>query len=308
VSVRTASPSLYHKHDSPLTFDAVLGVQERPARWIPLENKRAQKAPEHCGGVTSRTADTAGRPERVREKYNENDCTIQQRAELLGNAAHDLRLPAAAILTCSELLAEGHRTPEQNELIELIHSASRFMLQLLDDTLDVATLQSGAVQLRTSPGILATIVQQCVSTNAPLAQRKHIRLTLSQDGKPLPVRLDPVKMMKVFNNLIDNAIKYCQSGARVDVHVSRGEDSVLVSVRDSGPGIDAATLKSLFTPFHHTRARTMSETPSTGLGLAIAKQIVELHQGRIWVKSDPGKGTTFYVSLPTQLTGLSKKS
>jgi signal transduction histidine kinase len=107
-------------------------------------------------------------------------------------------------------------------------------------------------------------------------------------------------MIKVFNNLIENAIKYCQPGARIEARISRGEDSVLVAVQDDGPGIGPADLKTLFTPFQRTRARALSEEPSAGLGLAIAKDIVDLHGGRIWVKSEVGKGTTFYVSLPIQ--------
>jgi two-component system sensor histidine kinase VicK len=125
-------------------------------------------------------------------------------------------------------------------------------------------------------------------------------LTLIEDGNPRPVLVDPLKMSKVFNNLIENAIKYCQPGAKIEVRVSHRANRVLVSVRDDGPGIDAFDLKSLFTPFQRTRARAFSEEPSAGLGLSIVKRIVDLHGGRIWVKSEVGKGTTFYVSLPTQ--------
>jgi signal transduction histidine kinase len=108
-------------------------------------------------------------------------------------------------------------------------------------------------------------------------------------------------MTKVFNNLIENAIKYCQPGARIEVRVWRVEDRVMVSVEDDGPGIEAADLKTLFSPFQRTRARALSEERSAGLGLAIAKHMVDLHGGQISVRSEIGVGTTFYVSLPAQV-------
>jgi signal transduction histidine kinase len=128
-----------------------------------------------------------------------------------------------------------------------------------------------------------------------------MHLTLLQHGEPRPVLVDRVKITKVFNNLIENAIKYCQPGTRIEVRVWRVEDRVMVSVGDDGPGIDSTDLKTLFTPFQRTRARARSEEHSAGLGLAIAKHMVDLHGGQISVRSEIGVGTTFYVSLPTQV-------
>jgi signal transduction histidine kinase len=115
-------------------------------------------------------------------------------------------------------------------------------------------------------------------------------------------------MTKVFNNLIENAIKYCQPGTRIEVRVWRVEDRVMVSVEDDGPGIEPTDLKTLFTPFQRTRARALSEEHSAGLGLAIAKHLVDLHGGQISVRSEIGVGTTFYVSLPIRVWPLAKKS
>ena len=95
----------------------------------------------------------------------------------------------------------------------------------------------------------------------PLAARKQMRLSFIQEGKPLLVRLDALKMSKVFNNLIENAIQYCQPGARIEVRLSRGEDAVLVSVSDNGPGIDPTDLRTLFTPFQKTRSREATSDP-----------------------------------------------
>jgi signal transduction histidine kinase len=142
----------------------------------------------------------------------------------------------------------------------------------------------------------------------PLAARKRMRLDLVQEGKPAPVLLNETKISKVFNNLIENAVKYCQPGARIEVRLSRTPDKVLVSVQDDGPGISPSDLNTLFTPFQRTRARALCEEQGTGLGLAIAKHIVDLHGGQIEVESQVGKGATFHVSLPVQARQAPKKS
>jgi two-component system phosphate regulon sensor histidine kinase PhoR len=226
----------------------------------------------------------------------------------LGMAAHDLRHPAAALVTYSELLAEaagpGARG-EQLALIDSIRSVSDFLLRLLDDALELAHAESGAAQLRTAPSIVTDIVAQCVAMSRPLAARKRMRFSFIQQGRPVMVLLDALKMSKVFNNLIENAIQHCQPGARIEVRLSFGEDSVLFFVRDNGPGIDPAHLTTLFTPFQKTRSG--SDQSGTGLGLAIAKHTVDLHGGRIWANSEVGKGATFYVSLPAAIS-LQKKS
>lgn len=230
---------------------------------------------------------------------------------LLETAAHDLRHPAGAILIYSELLAEAigqGASEEQESLIDSIHSASQFMLRLLDDTLDLAHARPGTVPLRVALSTVAAIVTQCVEMSKPLAAKKQMRIHLVLEGKPMPILMDAVKISKIFNNLIENAIKYCQPGARIDVRISRCPDKVVVSIHDNGPGISPADLKTLFTPYQRSRSRALSDESGSGLGLAIAKEIVDLHGGRIEVESQVGKGTTFYVSLPAQSCQTLKKS
>ena len=135
-----------------------------------------------------------------------------------------------------------------------------------------------------------------------------MRLDLIEEGKPMPVLLDRIQISKVFNNLIENAVRYCQPGARIQIRISHTSDNVIVSVQDDGPGISPSEMNTLFTPFQRTLARARSNQQGTGLGLAIAKHIVDLHGGRIHVESQVGKGTTFYVSLPAQARQTPKKS
>jgi signal transduction histidine kinase len=230
---------------------------------------------------------------------------------LLGTAVHDLRHPAGAILISSELLAEALGpavSQEQGALIDSIHSICQFMLRLLDDILDLACSHPGTVQLRATPSSVAGILAQSLAISRPLAARRKMRLDLIEEGEPQLVLLNKIQISKVFNNLIENAVKYCQPGARIQIRISHSSDNVLVSVQDDGPGISHSEMNTLFTPFQRTLARALSDQQGTGLGLAIAKHIVDLHGGQIHVESQVGKGTTFYVSLPTQAGHTPKKS
>jgi len=268
----------------------------RASSGTPLARDGSQRLCVECDGVS-------GLPYRDDEvRPDATDMT------LLANAAHDLRQPAAAILICSELLTDdvGRTvTKEQRAWIDSIHSASQFMLRLLADTLELS--HGGADPLRVEPSTVAAIVEQCIAMSRPLAARKNMRLALVEEGEPVPLLLDAIKISKVFNNLIENAVKYCQPGARIVIRISRNQDEVLVSVRDNGPGIDPSDFNTLFTPFQRTLARARSEEQGTGLGLAIARRILDLHGGQIRAESRLGKGTTFYVSLPNQ-TPNPKKS
>ena len=307
--MRMTSPLPHDARDSAvLTASTIAEPEAHLPSAVSYEREQVPASCEHC----SRRSFLEDKLRKGTKRKNlEVDRIIREKAVLLGMAAHDLRLPVATIQIYSELLAEGiggKASPELMEWIDSIRSVSVFALRLLDDTLDLAMAEAGPGQLHTVPTILASIVAESVSIGLPQAARKQMGLTLIQYGKPQPVLVDPVKMSKVFNNLVENAIKYCQTGARIEVRISRGQDSVCVSVRDDGPGIGPADLKSLFTPFQRSRGRGLSEQPSAGLGLSIAKRIVELHSGRIWVKSEVSKGTTFYVSLPIHALPPAKRS
>jgi len=304
--MRIAPPIPHEARDSASLTE--FKIPEPVAQLPPEVSVRRDRIPPAC---EHRTQLRFSFRERRKQTRLELDKIIQEKAELLGLAVHDLRLPVATIQIYSELLAEGiggGASPELLEWINSIHSVSEFALRMLDETLDLALAESGTAQLHTAPAILSDVVENSVSMSVPLAARKRIGLTLIRDDEPRLVLLDPGKMTKVFNNLIENAVKFCQPGARIEVRISRDQDSARVSVQDDGPGIAHADLKTLFTPFQRTRARALSEEPGAGLGLSIAKRIVELHGGRIWLKSEVGKGTTFYVCLPIQIRSPAKRS
>jgi signal transduction histidine kinase len=189
--------------------------------------------------------------------------------------------------------------PEQEtQLLNRIRASSQFMLQLVDDLLDISAIESGKLDLNPSPVPVGKIFESCVDLNTIPASQKQIGVDvdLSED-LPL-IRADASKMDQVFNNLLSNAIKFSHAGSRVTLKARRVGDLVQLSVGDQGQGIPADELGKLFQPFQKSSVRATAGEKSTGLGLTIVRRIVEGHGGTIEVQSEVGKGTIFIVSVP----------
>ncbi len=223
------------------------------------------------------------------------------KTQFLGMAAHDLRNPIGVILSFSEFLrdeAGAVLNKDQLEFLAVIKRSSEFMLHMITDLLDVSAIESGQLQLDRRPSDLGKLLEYNVGLNAVLAQKKHIQLTLQIDG-PLPeLSLDEGKITQVLNNLISNAVKFSKAGTAVEVHAVADGGGVRVAVRDQGPGIPEGERGKLFQPFGKTSVRGTAGESSTGLGLAIARKIVEGHGGRIWAESEVGVGSVFIFTLP----------
>jgi signal transduction histidine kinase len=172
------------------------------------------------------------------------------------------------------------------------------MLRLVDGLLDVATIESGRLDLDRQPTDLAALVERNVALNRALAEGKRIHLDYQQDGSLPEMLLDGSRIEQVLNNLLSNAIKYSYPEGIVEVHLSRQAGYATLAVTDHGQGIPAEQLDDLFQWFARSRVKGTAGEKGTGLGLAISQKIVEAHLGDIWVESEPGQGSTFYVSLP----------
>ena len=228
---------------------------------------------------------------------------IKLKDEFLGMAAHDLRNPLFVVQSCARFLldkASSRLEEEQIEFLSIIESYGGFMLQMVEDLLDVSAIESGRLVLSLEPTDLVALINRNLALNTILADSKQIRLSF-QHEKSLPLMLlDPVKMEQVLNNLISNAVKFSRQGSQVEIGLGRKADQVVILVRDEGQGIPAEEIDELFKWFGRTSVRGTEGERSTGLGLAIARRIVAGHRGRIWVESEVDKGSTFYVSLPIQ--------
>ncbi len=225
----------------------------------------------------------------------------RQKNVLLGMAAHDLRSPLAVIEIYAGFLLEDlqkSHPDKELEFLRIISRQSRFMLRLIDDLLDVSAIESGQLQLDLAPGDYLAFVREHVELSRELAARKGMHLELLAPAEGPEVCFDRRRLEQVLNNLISNAIKYSPPDTVTTVSVAPEESFLMTRVIDEGPGIPPEDIPYLFKEFHKASTKPTGGEKSTGLGLAISRRIVEGHGGKIGVESTPGRGSTFWFSLP----------
>ena len=225
----------------------------------------------------------------------------QSKNRFLGMAAHDLRNPLASIRGLSEFLQDdslGTLNAEQLDLVKMIHMTSHQMLDLVNELLDVATIESGELKIRVEPTSIVELIERAVHLMNMESIKKHTKLILLPHGKIPTLALDPAKMRQVLENLLSNGIKYSPPGSTITVDVQAGETHVSVAVRDQGPGLPENERDKLFKDFGRLSVKPTGGEKSTGLGLAICRNIVEAHQGTITAENLPERGCEFRVTLP----------
>jgi two-component system sensor histidine kinase/response regulator len=221
----------------------------------------------------------------------------------LGMAAHDLRNPLASIRGIAEFLREGVAgalNAEQLDLIETIHGASTSMLDMVNELLDVATIESGELKLNRSMHDLGDLVSKGVVSINREAVKKKTHVVFEPSASPVTLQIDPAKMKQVVDNLLSNAVKYSPPGSTITATVARDDASGTCSfaVRDQGPGIPDDERDKLFKDFSRLSSKPTGGEKSTGLGLAICRKIVDAHHGAVVAENLPGVGCEFRVTLP----------
>ena len=245
---------------------------------------------------------------RTRRKLSDQNQELTQlnaqKNQFIGMAAHDLRNPLQVIEGYSKLLLNGvagEINPMQSKALDAVTKNCNFMLHLINDLLEISSLESGEVQLSLHSVDIGKLVEKNVSLNRLLAEAKKIRLDFEASGEMPVVQADEFRIEQVCNNLISNAIKFSHSGTTVHVRLERLDGAVRLSVQDEGQGIPAQELEKLFQPFATSSVKGTAGEASTGLGLYIVKRIVEAHGGSVTVDSTPGVGSTFSLTLPATL-------
>jgi PAS domain S-box-containing protein len=230
------------------------------------------------------------------QALSQREDAVHSREEVLAIVSHDLRGPLSTIGLNAELLEQTYPAPDSTKRLEAIHRSAARMEHMIDDLLDVATIEAKGLSLHYAIEDAERIVTTVIEAHEAAAAGKGI--TLTQDCALASVRLscDRERIERVFTNLIGNSLKFCTSGAAISVRGKVVHGEVAFSVEDTGPGIPAEQIPHLFDRYwtaHHARG-----TKGAGLGLYICKGIVEAHGGRLWVDSVVGRGTTFFFTLP----------
>ncbi len=223
--------------------------------------------------------------------------------ELLGIAAHDLRTPLTVIKGWCDLFNEkmlGELNKEQAEGVDGITQQVQLMLNLINDLLDVAKIESGKVDLTFGRHKMQDIIAQHEQSYTLLASKKNITLKTVIEGDLPPLQVDKGRIAQVLNNLLSNAFKFSSKGASITMKTRRDGDYIETSVIDTGIGIPEEAMHKMFQKFSQVGPRAPGGEQGTGLGLAIVKKIVELHGGKVWVKSKVGEGSTFTFSIPIE--------
>ena len=234
------------------------------------------------------------------EQKTELMVASQRKSESLNYMSHELRNPLNPILNFSQILldpAYGQLTPKQRKHVTSILKCGRDLLGLANDVLDLAKIEAGHLELEPTPVAIHDLLRSAASMHAESAERDGISLGLTIDPEEITVPADERRVRQVVLNLLSNAAKFTPAGGRVDVSAHLDTGVVEISVADTGPGIPAEDQESIFQEF--VQSATSKGTQGTGLGLPLSRKLVELHGGRLWVESQPGKGSTFTFTLPT---------
>src|SRR5574341_648407 len=243
------------------------------------------------------------RTQELEGAYNQLKELDEAKTRFFASVSHELRTPLTLILAPLESVLKGDMGPIPDGLqrhVTVMHQNGLRLLKQINNLLDLTKLDAGRMTLECRPGDLRAFFRGLVAAVAPMAEKKYIELKGYEDA-PLPrhVHFDPDRLEKVVLNLVFNAIKFTNVGGRVELRWGRSTEGQLqVQVKDTGIGIAEKDLPKLFKRFSQVDASTSRRYEGTGIGLALAKEIIELHGGRIGVESEPGRGSTFTFTIP----------
>jgi len=223
--------------------------------------------------------------------------------KFLGMAAHDLRNPLSSIKMASEMIAAGEFgeiSKDAKEALEDSVLSCTAMFNLVNDLLNVSAIEAGHLDLRLQEVEMGQFLTASIKACRHLSERKKIAISFQPEFDALYVRIDPDRLKQVVDNLLSNAVKYSPAGKRVELRSRVTPKGVEVLVKDEGQGIAPEEMHKLFKDFGKTKTRPTAGEESTGLGLAIARRIVEAHGGKIYATSELGQGSTFVFTIPLQ--------
>jgi signal transduction histidine kinase len=226
----------------------------------------------------------------------------QHKSEFLANMSHELRTPLNAIIGFSEVLSErmfGELNDKQEEYLKDIHASGQHLLSLINDILDLSKIEAGRMELELTDFDLPMAIDNALTLVRERAARRGIVLRTTVDQRVGQIQADERKVRQVLLNLLSNAIKFTPEGGRIEVRAQPVNESIEVSVTDTGVGIAPEDQEAVFEEFRQVGA-TDKKVEGTGLGLALSRKFIALHGGKIWVRSQVGAGSTFTFTIPVR--------
>jgi len=291
--------------ESHLAADGELVQKLADGRWILTRERRTDE-----GGVVCFHTDIT--PMKLQEealrRSEQGERVARERAEAADQAkssflaimSHELRTPLNAVIGFSEMIEQkllGASLPRYREYGALIRRSGEHLLSLINDILDIAKLQSGKTELRLEPTDVVRVIDDAVGLISKQAQVASVVLTChSEEGLSL-VQADPVRLRQILLNLLSNAIKFTPPGGKISVNAGQESDLIRIDVSDTGIGMSVEDIPKAMEPFGQVANTLTRQYQGTGLGLPLAKSLVELHGGRFEIASAPGVGTTISIFL-----------
>ena len=235
------------------------------------------------------------------EKSREVEAASQAKSEFLAHMSHELRTPLNVIIGFSQLMLDkmpGEVNEEQKKCLTDILGGGEHLLSLINDTLDLSRIESGTLKLQLTDATLSEVIEPLARTMKPILTPRKQSLDIEIEKGLPPVHADKAKLKQVLFNLLSNATRFTPDGGKLKIEAVRKNDWCQVSVVDNGIGIKQEDQERIFEPFYQLDNPLTKEKTGTGLGLALAKQIVERHGGKLWVESEYGKGSRFSFTIP----------
>jgi signal transduction histidine kinase len=237
----------------------------------------------------------------IEEQKKKLEQSEKHKEQFLANMSHEIRTPMHAISGMVKILERNEKLPAQMAYLNAMQISSDNLVVILNDVLDLSKIQAGKLDLQKVPILPAEILENVVQTLEHKADEQGLALSYSiGEGIPKLVQGDPVRLNQILTNLVGNAIKFTPHGS-VDLLLEKVGDKLQFSIKDTGIGISPSQISRIFKEFEQATSSTTRHYGGTGLGLSISKQLVELQNGTIWVESEEGKGSTFFVHLPLVL-------
>jgi PAS domain S-box-containing protein len=306
-----AFAELVHPDDRAANLLAVRRLREEELPTCEIENRYLRKdgkvvwvhkfisllhdargAPSHFVALVTDVTERR----RMEDALRESD---QRKDEFLATLAHELRNPLAPISNALHVLGRLGAPPEMEKLIGLIRRQVIHLIRLVDDLMEVSRISRGKVELRRQPVDLAAVIGQAIETSEPFVEAGGHELRVELCAEPLIVGGDSVRLAQVFANLVNNAAKFTPPGGRIELTMEARAGEAAVRVRDNGVGISSEMLPRVFDLFSQAERRLDGVNGGLGIGLALVRSLVELHDGRVEASSAGlGRGSEFIVSLP----------